>query len=59
MMRGRLQYLYKLTRTSCRRGALAGALGLLACPVLPAVAEPKYEQMEGLKGKDYGKVRTK
>lgn len=26
---------------------------------LPAVAEPKYEQMEGIKGKDYGKVRTK
>ena len=42
-----------------RREALTGVLSLLACPVLPALAEPKYEQMEGLKGKDYGKVRTK
>lgn len=31
----------------------------MAVTALPAAAEPKYEQMEALKGKDYGKVRTK
>lgn len=39
---------------------MAALLGSLACTVLPAhAAAPKYEQMEALKGKDYGKVRTK
>lgn len=39
---------------------VAGMVGSLACTALPAFATaPKYEQMEALKGKDYGKVRTK
>ena len=40
------------------RGALAG-LATTASQSLPAVAEEKYETMEGLKGKDYGKQRQK
>lgn len=42
-----------------RRATLTGMLGLGASIALSASAEPKYEQMEGIKGKDYGKVRTK
>ncbi|KAL3133141.1 hypothetical protein ABBQ38_007035 [Trebouxia sp. C0009 RCD-2024] len=43
-----------------RRDMVAALLGSLACTALPAhAAAPKYEQMEALKGKDYGKVRTK
>ena len=38
---------------------LLSLLGSSALIALPAVAEPKFEQMEALKGKDYGKVRTK
>lgn len=38
---------------------MTGMLGLAASIALSASAEPKYEQMEGIKGKDYGKVRTK
>lgn len=45
--------------TSCRRQMLLTLLGSSAVIALPAVAEPKFEQMEALKGKDYGKVRTK
>ena len=45
--------------TSCRRQMLLTLLGSSALIALPAVAEPKFEQMEALKGKDYGKVRTK
>ena len=44
---------------SCRRQMLLTLLGSSAVIALPAVAEPKFEQMEALKGKDYGKVRTK
>lgn len=47
-------------RLACRRDMVAALLGSLACTALPAhAAAPKYEQMEALKGKDYGKVRTK
>ena len=38
---------------------MQGLLASTALGVLPARAEQKYEQMEALKGKDYGKVRTK
>ena len=45
---------------ACRRDVVATLLGSLACTALPAQATaPKYEQMDALKGKDYGKVRTK
>ncbi|KAL0027334.1 hypothetical protein WJX79_001396 [Trebouxia sp. C0005] len=48
-----------LTDTPVRRQMLLSLLGSSALIALPAVAEPKFEQMEALKGKDYGKVRTK
>ena len=34
-------------------------IGTLANVTLPVHAAQKYEQMDALKGKDYGKVRTK
>ena len=44
----------------CRRDVVAIMFGALACMEMPAqAAAPKYEQMDALKGKDYGKVRTK
>lgn len=38
---------------------MQGLIASTMLGVLPARAEQKYEQMEALKGKDYGKVRTK
>lgn len=49
-------------RSSVRRELLSGAAAsaVLACLDVPAVcARDKYEPMGALKGKDYGKTRTR
>lgn len=51
---------YATVDLPARRHLMLTLLGSIAVTALPAcAAEPKYEQMEALKGKDYGKVRTK
>lgn len=49
----------RVSNIPARRQTLLALLGSMAVTALPAAAEPKFEQMEALKGKDYGKVRTK